>query len=144
VSEQRQERSEESLRHEYAEVAQNVRHYGNLRFAVLSIFFAVMAGVGFVAFGEGQFNEHAAKVARVGGFFVAAVFWLWEERVSQNFAHYAKVAVELERHLRYTQYTTRPPPSRIFLEGNIAIPRLFFLLLALLWLYAVFAVPFGS
>jgi len=144
MSEQQQGRSEESLRHEYAEVTQNVRHYGNLRFAVLSIFFAVMAGVGFVAFGEGQFDVHAAKVARVGGIFVAAVFWLWEERISQNFAHYTRVAVELEHHLGYAQYTTRPPRSRIVLEGNVAIPRLFFFLLALLWLYAIFAVPLGS
>jgi hypothetical protein len=141
MGEQQQERSQESLRHEYSEVVQNVRHYGNLRFAILSIFFAVMAGVGFVAFGEGQFDAHAAKTARIAGFFVAGVFWLWEERVSMFYAHYTKVAVDLERHLGYTQYTTRPPPPRYLLEGNIAIPRLFFLVLMLFWVYAVFAVP---
>lgn len=41
MSEKQQERSEESLRHEYTEVALNARHYSNLRFAVYTILFAV-------------------------------------------------------------------------------------------------------
>lgn len=44
MSGQPQGRSEESLRHEYTEVVQNVRHYSNLRFAVFTIFFAVPLG----------------------------------------------------------------------------------------------------
>ena len=51
MGEQNQQRSEESLRHEYTEVVQNVRHYRNLRFVISSLLFAVMAGVGIVAFG---------------------------------------------------------------------------------------------
>ena len=144
MSEQQQGRIEESLRHEYTEVVQNIRHYSNLRFAILTIFFAVMAGVGFVAFGKGQFDAHAAKIARVAGFFVTAVFWLWLERVAQHFAHYIKVAAELERHLGYTQFSTRPPAQHFYLEGNIGIPRLFFVPLVVLWVYAAFTVPLGS
>ena len=49
-------RSEESLRHEYSEVCQFFRHVTNLRSFVVSVFFAVMGGVGFVAFGKGQFD----------------------------------------------------------------------------------------
>jgi hypothetical protein len=56
MSEQNQKRSEESLRHEYTEVALNARHYSGLRFAVFTILFAVLGGVGFVAFGKGQFD----------------------------------------------------------------------------------------
>lgn len=52
MGDQRQVRSEESLRHEYSEVVQNFRHYSNLRFAIFTIFFAVIGGVGFVAFGQ--------------------------------------------------------------------------------------------
>jgi len=42
MSEQQQERSAENLRHEYTEAAQTIRHYANLRFALFSIFFAVI------------------------------------------------------------------------------------------------------
>jgi len=34
------------LRHEYTEVVQNMRHCSNLRFAIFTIFFAVMGAVG--------------------------------------------------------------------------------------------------
>lgn len=140
MSEQQQERSQESLRHEYAEVTQNVRHYSNLRFAIFTIFFAVMAGVGIVAFGEGQFDAHAAVVARIAGFAVIMIFWMYEERTSLRLKHFAKVAVELERSLGYTQFTTIPAPGR-YLPDEKAVTRVFFLIITLLWLYAAFAVP---
>jgi hypothetical protein len=75
MSEQNQLRSEESLRHEYTEVGLNARHYSNLRFAVFTILFAVMGGVGFVAFGKGQFDAYTAQVARIAGFSVIGIFW---------------------------------------------------------------------
>ena len=140
MSEQQQERSLEGLRHEYTEVAQNIRHHSNLRFAVFSIFFAVMAGVGIVAFGTEQFDAHAAMVASIAGFPVIAIFWVYEERVSRFFDHYTRVAIELERSLGYTQYTTRPAMPRYLPETRVVV-RIFFFLLTLLWLYAAFAVP---
>jgi len=140
MSEQQRERSEESLRHEYTEVVQTIRNYGNLRFAVFSIFFAVIGGVGYVAFGKGQFDAHAAMVARFGGFPVIALFWWYVERLDQLFAHHIVEAVELERSLGYTQFTTRPsqPP---YLPNFRVVGRAFFALLTMLWLYAVFVVP---
>jgi len=141
MSEQRQERSEESLRHEYTEAAQTIRHFSNLRFAIFTIFFAVMAGVGIVAFGKDQFDSQAAMVARVAGFFVIAIFWVYEERVSRYFDHHSRVVVELERSLGYTQYSTKPVMPR-YLPDTIVVVRFFFFLFTLLWLYAVFAVPF--
>ena len=140
MGEQHEQRSREDMRHEYTEVVQNIRHNGNLRFAVFSIFFAVMVGVGIVAFGKGQFDEHAAAVARIAGFLVIAIFWMYEERLGDFFDHYVRMAVELERSLGYTQYTTRPAP-RLYLPYTKSIFRLFFFLLTLLWVYAVVAVP---
>ncbi|MBM3357790.1 MAG: hypothetical protein FJY54_08690 [Betaproteobacteria bacterium] len=137
-----QERSREDLRHEYSEVVQNVRHYSNLRFAIFTIFFAVMGGVGFVAFGQGQFAADAALVGRIAGFAVIAVFWLYEERAGQVFEHYRKLAVKLEHTLNYSECTTWPSPT-VFSPPAIVINRLIFLLVALLWVYAVFAVPLG-
>ena len=140
MSEQRQERSQESLRHEYTEAVQTIRHYANLRFAIFTIFFAVIAGVGIVAFGKDQFDSHAAMVARFAGFLVIAIFWVYEERVSRYFDHHVRVAVELERSLGYTQYATRPVMPR-YLPDTRVVVRMFFFLFTLLWLYAVFAVP---
>lgn len=140
MSEQNQPRSEESLRHEYTEVALHLRHYSNLRFAMFTIFFAVMGGVGFVAFGKGRFDTDAAVVARIAAFPVIALFWLYEERAGICWDHCKRVAVNLERTLNYTQFTSWPASTR-FPPSSGVVNRLFFSLLTLLWLYAVFAVP---
>lgn len=142
MSEQQHNRSEESLRHEYAEVAQNVRHYRNLRFVIVSLLFAVMAGVGIVAFGKGQFDQHAAMVARIAGILVIFIFWQLEERAFVFYDHCLKIAAELERLLGYKQYSTRPV-TRLYLPRAYIVQRVFYLLLTLLWLYAAFAVPLG-
>jgi membrane associated rhomboid family serine protease len=144
MSEQHKQRSEESLRHEYNEVALNARHYSTLRFAVYTILFVVMGGVGFVAFGKGQFDAHTAQVARIAGFPIIGIFWWYEERVRQLLDHSSSVAMELERALGYTQYTTRPDHPWPYLRKAKVVGRLLYCSLTLLWLYAVFAVPLGS
>jgi len=142
MSEQQQGRSEESLRHEYTEVVQNVRHYSNLRLVIFSILFAVTAGVGIVAFSKGQFDRHAAIVARVAGILVIFIFWQLEEGAFRFYDHCTKIAAELERLLGYRQYSSRPV-SRSFLPRRYVVQRVFYLLLTLLWLYAAVSVPLG-
>ncbi len=142
MGEQQQGRSEESLRHEYTEVVQNVRHYSNLRFVIFSILFAVMAGVGIVAFGKEQFDQHAAIVARIAGFLVIFMFWQLEESSFFFYDHCRKIAAELEQSLGYSQYSTTSV-SRFYLPRAYIVKRVFYFLLTLLWLYAAFAVPLG-
>jgi hypothetical protein len=142
MSDQQQGRSEESLRHEYTEVVQNVRHYSNLRLVIFSILFAVMAGVGIVAFSKGQFDRHAAIVARIAGILVIFIFWQLEEGAFRFYDHCTKIAAELEHLLGYRQYSSRPV-SRSFLPRRYVVQRVFYLLLTLLWLYAAVSVPLG-
>lgn len=143
MGEQNRKRSEESLRHEYTEVVQSIRHYSNLRFAIFTIFFAVMGGVGFVAFGQEQFDTHAALVARIAGFAVVAVFWMYQELTARMFQHCRQVAVNLEHELNYTQFSTQPTFTG-FIPAAIVLNRITFFLLTSLWLYAVIAVPLDS
>lgn len=140
MGEQQRGRSEESLRQEYSEAVQTIRHYANLRFALFSIFFAVIGGVGIVAFGREQFDAQAAIVARIAGFVVIAIFWNYVERLGRLFEHFIKIAVELEGSLGYTQWTRRP--SGPLFPGYVMF-RLFFFVLTVVWVSAVFAVPLG-
>ena len=131
------ERSEESLRHEYSEITLYNRHHTNLRFVVFSIFFAVMGGVGFVAFSKGQFHATAAVLGRIAGVLVIFLFWSYIERLSELVNHYTKLRSDLEGVLGYTVRTA----------GRGRFPRMqttwraFFVLFTLLWLYGAFAVP---
>jgi hypothetical protein len=135
-----QQRSEESLRHEYVEVLQNYRHHSNLRFAAFSIFIAIMAGVSLVAFGKGAFGQNASTLARASGVVVIVVFWFYEERLTSLVQYFIQAAVKLERPLGYTQFTERPV-GKGHLPNRLVIMRAFFFFLALLWLYGMFAVP---
>ena len=143
MGEQQQERTPESLRHEYTEVLQNIRHYANMRFAAFSVFVAITAGVGIVAFGKGQFGEHADVMARIAGVFVIAIFWLFEERLAEMFEHFVRMAIELERALGYKQWTARPVGAGHFPRPRV-MWRMFYFLVTLLWVFAAFAVPLGS
>lgn len=138
MSEQKPTRSEESLRHEYSEVTLFFRHHTSLRFFVFSIFFAVMGGVGFVAFGKGQFDGTAALMARIAGVLVIAIFWLYNERLSEQVDHYSWLRSELEAKLGYT---TRKPGGMGRFPRMIVIWRIFHSLITALWLLGSFAVP---
>ncbi len=142
MSEQQPERTPESLRHEYTETVQSIRHYSNLRFAIYTIFFAVLGGIGLVAFGKGQFEAQAAKMARISAFPVIALFWWYQERVNQFFVVTVGLAIELEKALGYKLHTSRPGPQR-FRHATGIVGRAFFLVLALIWTYAVYTVPYN-
>lgn len=141
MGEQDAQRSREDVWREWSEAVQTIRHYANLRFALFSIFFAVIGGVGIVAFGKGQFDVQAALVARIAGFVVIAIFWNYVERLSRLFEYFVKMAVEAERSLGCMQWTRRP--SGPLVSGQTMF-RVFFLLLTVLWVLAVFTVPLGG
>jgi len=138
MSDQQAPRSEESLRHEYSEVCQFFRHAANLRSFVFSIFFAVIGGVGFVAFGKGQFDGTAALMARIAGFLVIAIFWLYNERISEQVDHYSWLRSDLEARLAYT---TKKPGKMGRFPRMIIIWRLFHSAVTTLWLLGSIAVP---
>jgi hypothetical protein len=137
MPEQQAARSEESLRHEFTECTLYNRHHTNLRFVVFSIFFAVMGGVGFVAFSKGQFHANAAVMARIAGVLVIALFWIYIERLSEMVNYYSGLRAELERALGYAH---RLPGKGIFPRMQTTW-RAFFVLVTLLWLYGAFTVP---
>jgi len=140
MSEGRQLQSEESLRHEYSEVIHVICHYSNLRFAIFTILFAAVGGLGFVAFGRDQFDAHTAILARIAGLPVIALFWWYEGRTAEAFEISFHRAIELEHLLSYAQFTRRPDHLP-YLPGHRTVGRIFFVLFTLLWVYGVFVVP---
>jgi len=107
---------------------------------MFTIFFAVMGGVGFVAFGKERFDEYTAVVARIAAVPVILLFWLYQDRADICRDHCKKVAVNLERELGYNQFASWPVSTQ-FPPTSGVVNRLFFTLLALLWLFAAFTVP---
>jgi|SRR4029079_1456034 len=104
----------ENLRLEYSEANNNRRHYSNLRFAVLSVFFAVLGGVVSVAFGiveiKSTSRENIVLWARVAGLLFTVIFFSFEILCDLNLRHFGRVAKELEDLLGYRQFKTRQFP----------------------------------
>jgi hypothetical protein len=140
MSENRQQRPIESLRHEYDQVAQSLRHYSNLRFVMFAISFAVIGVVTHVAYGKEAYDEGAVRVARAGGFFIVAIFWLYQERMSLWWNHYRTAVVDLERQLGYNPSTTQAEPLG-FLPSVTLLTRVFYFLIFLFWAYAFGMTP---
>jgi hypothetical protein len=129
------EQSLEGLRHEYSELNQNFRHYSALRFAILTVYFAVIAGLASVAFGITKVTlDIFNQAAKLGGLFVTLVFFVFEVILERYLTHFSKVITQLEKSLGYSQLSSKPR-SR-FLKTRYATWGLF-TLLALFWIYVV-------
>jgi hypothetical protein len=85
----------ENLRLEYSEVNNNRRHYSNLRFAVFSVYFAVLGGLVSVAFGivEIKSPSQASIIlgARIAGLLFTVIFFSFEILGELNLRHFRRV-----------------------------------------------------
>ena len=129
------EPSAENLRLAYAEANNNLRHYSNLRFAVLSVFFAVLGGVVSVAFGIIEIKSpsppHIILWSRIAGLVFTSVFFSIEILCHLNLGHFQRVASELEDRLGYYQLKTRKfwfPRPFYFTWGMYSALLIFWLL----------------
>lgn len=131
-----QERPIESLKHEYEDVTQNIRHYSNLRFVIFSVFFAVMGGIVVLAFSDSGVTQNTPEYAKVGGLLITLSFWAYEERAGQIFSHFRKVGIDLENKLAYRQISSMPSAKFPILEAKYTT-RLFFALWTIFWIAVI-------
>jgi len=98
-----------SLRAEYELLCESIRHYSNMRFAQLTLYFALTGGL--VAFLYGPTSPPSSTIRLlllIAGAVSAAAFGVMEERATAYWRHFRNRAEELEKLLRYSQFTTRP------------------------------------
>lgn len=131
--------NDENLRLAYSEAHNNRRHYSNLRFAVFSVFFAVLGGVVSVAFGIVEIKSPTSPDivywARIAGLLFTFIFFMFEILGELNLRHFGRVARELEDLLGYRQLKNKNFPY---------IPRAFYftcgmyVLLLLFWIFSIY------
>jgi hypothetical protein len=137
-----QERSLESVRHEYEEAGENIRHYSNLRFAVFSVFSVVIGALIAITFSGEPLIANGQMIAKAGGLLITWVFWNFEERVSDYVLHFQRIAGELEHTLGYRQLTEKPR-AKFPVLSTIYTVRIFFTLLTCFWIYVIAASLFA-
>lgn len=117
---------------EYKEVGNNMRHFSNMRVAVLTIVLAIN-GVLLEKFAtiDNLFSKLSIFTIGVISSFV---FLIFEKRVTTYYLHYQSRAKELETQLQFSQYLTQPPRSRINATFVTRLLYWTFILIWLLWL----------
>jgi hypothetical protein len=96
---------------EYKSVNENMRHYSNMRFAQLTLYFGLSAALLTVVLAE-KAKPYTQSMA-VGAVITTAVFWLLERRAADYWHHFCRRASELEDVLSMKQWRTRPA-RRVF------------------------------
>ena len=129
----------ESYRQEYSEICQFLRHYSNLRFAILTVFFAIIAGLALVSF-KIDFSpqpKFLIPIAKIAGFLMTIIFWIFVERTITFAKHYEHRANELEKKLGYQTLTFKPKAFLRIISMSFAI-RSLYAVIAIFWIYAIF------
>lgn len=117
---------------EYKDLSDNMRHYGNMRFAQLTIFVAITGGLLAVISNEKSALLPIHKtILKVVGLCIAVTFWIMEERAADYWHHFRKRAEMLEESLGYEQYRGRPE-KRLLTATNAT--RTIFVGIIVLWL----------
>lgn len=108
------------LSEEYKDLSDNMRHYANMRFAQLSLYFALTAGLVTALFTVNPPLSDSLRFAfKIIGAIASAAFGVMEERAADYWHSFRRRAVEIEKSLGYKQYTGRPAAKR-FTATNAA------------------------
>lgn len=116
---------------EYKEAGANLRHYGNMRFAQLTLLAAVSGGLFTALISKDPCLTESQKIllACLGLLFSGAL-WVMEERSNQWWQRFFSRAIALEKEIGANQFT---PPQQGCLSATVAV-HIVYLVLVLVWL----------
>lgn len=128
-----------SPKDEYLDASNNARLFQTLRFAELTIFAALTAGLLNALFVRAvPLPAYAGAMIKVAGLFITLLFLVLQERTMLYWYHFVRRAAELEKKLGFKQYSTRPHAG--VGSGSNAM-RLFFAVMIILWTASFFFYP---
>ena len=129
---------EASPKDEYLDASNNARLFQTLRFAELTVFAALTAGLLNALFVRSvPLPAYAGAMIKVAGLFIAFLFLILQERTMLYWHHFVDRAAQLEKQLGFKQYSTRPHDG---ISSNNAM-RLFFAVVIIMWIASFFLYP---
>ncbi len=125
----------EYSKEEYLDVSANLRHYGSARFALLTLFLAIVAGLLTAVYGgQIQPGEVVITIWKIGGALISLAFLVMEERTSCYYRRFRERAIELEKALGFKQYRNCPKQKGITSTNAV---RVVYGLTAFFWLISL-------
>ena len=120
---------------EYQECGTNMRHYSNLRFAILTIFAAATAAL-IPAYDKFPTLKVNISIVPFFGVLLCIIFLVMHERTVDLWLKFYKRAITIEEIMLFSQYKSRR--EGIILSNRNAT-RLLFSCLIIFWLIIAFA-----
>jgi len=110
------EGKENSIIVEYTQLCENMRHYGNQRYAALTFFLTSNA----LLLSKFYFNNTNQILISVAGFILTSVFWILEERAADFYHHFKRCAIEIENKFGLKQFSSpvRKPKLGVLTATN--------------------------
>lgn len=131
----REQISTSEVLQEYLDVSENMRHFGNMRFAQMSILIAITGGLIAVLFANDHKLEQGLALAlKVGGLMVSAFYLIMETSNVEYWKHFHRLACELETTLRFRQHSTVKRPRT--LNSRNSVRGLHFVIIGF-WILAI-------
>ncbi len=120
---------------ELKELGLQIRHYSNLRFAVLTVFFAFLGGAITIGTNLQQqvVNEFYIISVKIASLLGTLVFWYFELRLAGFLEKYEARADEIEKQLKYQVYSGR---LKVRIKTTWVTGTLYFVVL-LFWFLAI-------
>lgn len=118
---------------EYKELNNNLRFYGNMRFAQLTLFSAITAAFLTIIFTSTPALTYPVEtILKIGGLISTFVLWVMEERSTGYAIHFSKRMVELEKLLGYRVWQGRKMGTHAIFSATNAV-RLLYLCITVFW-----------
>jgi len=122
---------------EYKEINNNVRFYGNMRFAQLTLFSAITAALLTIIFKtQPVLTESVKRILEIGGLISTVVLWVMEERSTGYATKFIHRLQELEKPLGFNQWSGRKVGTKAGLSATNAV-RILYLAVLLFWIFAL-------
>ena len=128
-----------SPKDEYLDASNNARLFQTLRFAELTIFAALTAGLLNALFVRAvPLPAYAGGMIKIAGLFIAVLFLVLQERTMLYWYHFINRAAELEKELGFKQCSTRPHAG---VGSGTNAMRFFFAVIIIMWIASFFLYP---
>ena len=122
---------------EYKEINSNVRFYGNMRFAQLTLFSALTAALLTIVFKtQPELSESLKMAFEIGGIVSTIVIWIMEERSTGYGTKFILRIQELEKLLNFNQWQGRKIGTKAIFSATNAV-RLLYFAVGVFWILAI-------
>ncbi|MBC8504228.1 MAG: hypothetical protein H8D34_05185 [Chloroflexi bacterium] len=119
---------------EYLDLCETMRHFGNIRFAQMTLYLAITAGIVTTLF-QSDTISHLARISlKIGGIIVTILFWLMDARAMDYWNHFRRRAIQLEKTLNFEQWS-KSPADKFFSTTNIL--KILYILILAFWIITI-------